>query len=357
MRAIAITRTYGSVEQFSAVETITPTDPQGYEVIVKIKACSVNPIDTKVRAGIYDDFTDYFDHVPPFPHIIGFDASGVITAVGSQASSEFNFRAGDEVYYSASPTKQGTNAEYHVTDARTIAKKPVNLSWEEAAALPLTAITAFEAVVERLEIKHAEKAAILVINGAGGVGSIASQILRSPDFLGLETVVTTSSRPETTEFTRRMGATHVINHHDDLAEQLDALKLDVPLKYAFITHTPNDEYVRVLSDLVAPFGKICSIVQGPTPLGPGIRAMGKSLSYHWCLIGTKPYYGIDLESHGSFLKKLTGLIEAGKIKSHMTRILPLSVDGLKEAHSLVEGGKEMGKICLSVEKAGDDSFR
>lgn len=198
---------------------------------------------------------------------------------------------------------------------------------------------------------------MLVVNGAGGVGCMASQILRCADFLGLSTIITTSSRPETSAFSKSMGATHVINHHEDLAKQLDELKLDVPLKYALITHTPNDEYLKVLSDLMAPFGKICSIVQGATPFGRGIRAMGKSLSYHWCLLGTKPYYGIEIESHGRFLEKLARLVEGGKIKSHLTKTLPLTLEGLKQAHSLVEGGKEMGKVCLSVEKAGDGAFR
>lgn len=131
----------------------------------RVKACSINPVDHKVRSGAYDDYPDYYSHVPTPFQIIGFDGAGIIKAVGAEAEQ---FKAGDEVFYSGSPFRHGSNAEYQLVAAGSIAKKPTNLSWEEAAAMPLTYITAYEALVERMEIKKGEKAAVLIINGAGG---------------------------------------------------------------------------------------------------------------------------------------------------------------------------------------------
>jgi len=138
------------------------------------------------------------------------------------------FRVGDEVFYSGSPIRQGSNAEYQLVDERSVGHKPNMLDFAESAAMPLTYITAYEALVERLEITRSEKAALLIINGAGGVGAVASQIART--VLDLPYVITTASRPETTEFTKKMGATHVVNHREDIPAQIAELDLDVPLK-------------------------------------------------------------------------------------------------------------------------------
>lgn len=181
------------------------------------------------RLGIREDVsltdTDYYDRVPRPFQIPGYDGSGVVEQTGTECSF---FKEGDEVFYSGSPIRQGSNAEYQVVDERSVGHKPKSLDFTEAAAMPLTYVTAYEALVERLEIKKGEKAALLIINGAGGVGAVASQIARN--FLDLPCVVTTASRPETIEFSKNMGATHVVNHHGNVPDQVAKLNLDVPVK-------------------------------------------------------------------------------------------------------------------------------
>ncbi|KAJ6276422.1 hypothetical protein J3E71DRAFT_336185 [Bipolaris maydis] len=179
--------------------------------------------------------------------------------------------------------------------------------------MPLTWITAYEALVERMEIQRGENAAILIINGAGGVGSVASQIARH--VLNLPVVVTTASRDETVKFSKDVGgATHTINHHDNIPAEIEKLKLDVPIKYIFITHTPTSGYLAPAAKICAPFGKS---------------------GFVWALLGTKPYYGVDVESHGKILKDLARMLDEGTIKCHLSR-----------AHEIIEGGKAVGKVAL-----------
>jgi NADPH:quinone reductase-like Zn-dependent oxidoreductase len=204
----------------------------------------VNPIDTKVRNGTYDDAPgrlnelgglsdlhlltitpDYYKRVPHPFHIIGFDGAGIVEEVGPECAF---FKPGDEVFYVSRTTRQGTNGEYQWVNEFDVGHKPKSMDFVEAAAMPLTYGTAYESLVERLEIKKGENVGILIINGAGGVGAVASQIARW--VLELPVVITTASRPETIEFTKKMGATHVIDHRKDLKQQVDDLKLDVPIK-------------------------------------------------------------------------------------------------------------------------------
>ncbi|KAF2766311.1 hypothetical protein EJ03DRAFT_330168 [Teratosphaeria nubilosa] len=199
--------------------------------------------------------------------------------------------------------------------------------------MPLTWITAYEALVERLEIKEEEKCGILIVNGAGGVGSVASQIARQ--ILKLPVVVTTTSRDETTKFSTEMGATHTVNHREDIVQQIKDLKLDVP---------------------IAPFGKVCSIVQDKEMPLYGTEWIAKSLTYVWCLLGTKPYYGVDVDSHGKILRDLARWVDEGLVKCHHTETLPLTVDGVRKAHREIEGGAVIGKLALSLEHAGNCAF-
>ncbi|KAH9825878.1 Zinc-type alcohol dehydrogenase-like protein [Teratosphaeria destructans] len=347
MRAIAVSE-YGAISNLTAIENPAPSEPETtHDLLIKVQACSVNPVDTKVRAGIYDDYPDYYDRVPALPQILGFDGAGVVETVGSKASG---FKVGDEVFYSGSPIRHGSNAEYQLVDSRSVAPKPRNLSFAQAAAMPLTWITAYEALVERLEIKEGEKCGILIVNGAGGVGSVASQIARQ--ILKLPVVVTTASRDETTEFSAKMGATHTVNHREDIVQQIKDLNLDVPIRYVFITHTPNSKYVVDSAAICAPFGKVCSIVQDKEMPMYGTEWMAKSLTYVWCLLGTKPYYGIHVDSHGKILRDLARWVDDGLVKCHHTETLPLTVDGVRKAHREIEGGAVIGKLALSVEHAG-----
>lgn len=228
----------------------------------------------------------------------------------------------------------------------------------EAASMPLTWITAYEGLVERMEIKHGEQVGILIINGSGGVGSVASQIARH--VLNLPVIITTTSREETTEFSKSMGATHTINHReDDLPKQVRDLKLDVSIKYVFITHTPTSKYIVDAAAICAPFGRVCSIVQDKEIPMYGTEFLAKSLTFVWELLGTKPYYHVDVESHGQILKELAGLLDDGKVKCHLTQTLPLTADGIRRAHELNEKGSAMGKIGLAVDVEGltaDEAF-
>lgn len=312
-----------------------------------MKAVSVNPVDTKVRAGVYDDYPDYYERVPPLPQIIGFDGAGIVEGVGEDVKS---FKEGDVVYYAGSPIRHGSNAELQLVDSRSVALKPESLSLVEAASMPLTWITAWEALVERMEVKQDEKAGILIINGAGGVGSVATQI--ASRVLQLPVVVTTTSREETTAFSKEMGATHTVNHREDVVQQIKDLQLDVPIKYIFITHTPAAEYIKKSAAIAAPFGKVCSIVQDKEIPMYGTEFMAKSLTYVWCLLGTKPYYGVYLDSHGIILKQLAQMVDEGKVKCHMRQTLPLDVKGIREAHEQIEASGVVGKIGLSIDANG-----
>ncbi|KAH0000433.1 quinone oxidoreductase, partial [Aureobasidium melanogenum] len=348
MNAIVVEE-YGGVENLVHKRVPKPTELNDYDVLVRVKAASVNPIDMKVRAGVYDDYADYYDHVPkPKPgeggyQIIGFDGAGVIEQVGPKVK---NFSTGDAIYYSGSPIRQGSNAEFQLVDSRSVAMKPKNLSFIEAAALPLTWITAYEALVERMETKRGEKAGVLIINGSGGVGSVASQIART--VLDLPVVITTTSRPETTEFSKSMGATHTVNHREDLPPQIEKLGLDVPIKYIFITHSTTP-YIEPAAKICAPFGKVCSIVQAKDIQMYGTEFMSKSLSFVWELLGTKPWYGVDMDSHGKILEELRQLVEDGKVKTHLQQSFRLDLEGLRKAHEAIESGGSMGKNGLSVD--------
>jgi len=344
MHAIAVTE-YGPITNLQSISVPRPPSPQGHDILVRLRACSINPVDTKVRAGTYDDYPDYFSRTPALPQILGFDGAGTIESVGSSVQ---NFKPDDEVYYAGSPIRQGSNAEYQLVDSRAVALKPKSLDWGEAAAMPLTWITAYEALVERMEIQKGEKAGILIINGAGGVGSVASQIARR--VLDLPVVVTTASREETVAFSKDVGgATHTINHHNDLADEVEKLKLDVPIKYIFITHTPTSGYLAPAAKICAPFGKVCSIVQDKEMPMYGTEFMAKSLTFVWALLGTKPYYGVHVESHGRILNELAGLLDQGVVRCHCKQRLRMDEQGLREAHGIIEGGKAVGKVVLEFE--------
>lgn len=315
----------------------------------RVKACSVNPIDIKVRGHVYDDYPDYYDHVPkPRPgeggyQILGYDGAGIIEVAGSSVKG---FEPGDEVFYAGSPIRHGSNAEYQLVDSRSAAKKPKNLDFIEAAAMPLTWITAYEALVERMEIQKGEQAAVLIINGAGGVGSVATQIARH--VLQLPVVITTTSRPETEKFSKEMGATHTVNHREDLPSQIEKLDLKVPVKYIFITHS-TAPYLGPCAKICAPFGKVCSIVQTQDFPMYGTEFMAKSLTFVWELLGSKPWYGTDIESHGIMLQELAELLDKKEVQCHLQQKLRLDVEGLRKGHELIEAGRTIGKNALSVD--------
>lgn len=182
------------------------------------------------------------------------------------------------------------------------------------------------------------------------MGSVASQIARF--VLKLPVVVTTTSREETTAFSKEMGATHTVNHREDVVKQVQELKLDPPIKYIFITHTPAAKYIVDSAAICAPFGKVSSIVQTKEMPMYGTEWMAKSLTFVWTLLGTKPYYKVDMDSHGKILKQLAEMLDSGKVKCHLQQVLPLNLGGVRKAHEESEKSGVMGKIALSVDAEG-----
>ncbi|KAL4901515.1 hypothetical protein BDW74DRAFT_187714 [Aspergillus multicolor] len=345
MKAIGVAK-YGSINNFEPRDVPRPSSPTGHDILVKIKAMTVNPIDTKVRNGTYDDAPDYYNHVPKDFHIIGFDGSGTIIETGPECTS---FKPGDEIFFVGSTTRQGSAAEYVLVDERGCAKKPASLDYLEAASIGLTFGTAYQSLFERLEIKQKENVGVLVINGGGGVGSAAIQLARN--VLQLPVVIATASRPETIESCKRMGATHVVNHREDLEAQIKALNLDVPIKYAYIV-ARTEQYIDALGKILAPFGKVCSIVQAKFDFY-GSDFMSKSLTFSWDWLGSSAYHRTNLENFHRIFETLSALVDEGKIRPNLTKRHRLDLKGLKEAHQLIESGKTVGKLALGVDEGGD----
>ncbi|KAM0720821.1 hypothetical protein Q7P37_003106 [Cladosporium fusiforme] len=365
MHALGVAE-YGPIENLQSCQLPDPPKPTGRQLLIEVKGISVNPIDIKVRDGTYDDAPDFYERVKPSTldaqglHVMGYDGAGIVTQVGPDARY---YKPGDEVYYLGNITGQGCYAEKHITDERHVGRKPRTLDWVQAAAMPLTWATAYESIVERLGVHKNERAGILIINGGGGMGSIACQLARH--YLQLPVVITTASRPETESFSRDMGATHVVNHREDIARQIQDLgdkgeiPGDIPLKYAYIT-SRTEQYIQPIGKILAPFGKVCSIVQAKFDMY-GSEFMSKSLTFVWCWLGSGPYhqYINDApEKHHEWYEELAKLIDEGSIKSHLTKRSKLTLENVREAHRTIESGKSVGKIGLGVDEPGDgDVFR
>ncbi|OJJ69756.1 hypothetical protein ASPBRDRAFT_131142 [Aspergillus brasiliensis CBS 101740] len=345
MKAIGVAQ-YGSVDNLESREVPRPGSPTGMDVLVQVKACSVNPIDTKVRKGTYDDAPDYYKFVPQGFHIIGFDGAGTVVEVGPQCT---NFKPGDDVFYVSSTTRQGSTAEYLLVDERSCSQKPKSLDFVESASMGLTFGTAYQSLIDRLEIKQNENVGILIINGGGGVGSAAIQIARK--VLQLPVVIATASRPETMDSCRRMGATHVVNHREDLESQIKALNLDVPIRYVYVV-ARTEQYIHLLGKICAPFAKVCSIVQAKFDLY-GTEFMSKSMTFSWDWLGTAAYHRTNLENYQRIFEALARYVDEGKVKPNLSRRLKLNVAGLKEAHRLIESATTVGKIALGVDEPGE----
>lgn len=333
MRAVAFTRSL-PVDDPAALADITADKPEPgpHDLLVKIEAVSVNPVDTKVRrAG--DSAT---------PRILGFDASGTVVAVGPAVS---RFRAGDAVFYAGSITRPGSNAEFHLVDERIAGVKPKSLDFVAAAALPLTSITAYELLFDRIGVKKGEGAdtrSLLIFGGAGGVGSMAIQLARA--LTGL-TVIATASRPESADWVRGLGAHHVIDHSKPLDPQLAALGL--PEVDIILSLTGTAGHAAVLPEIIAPEGRIGVIDDpGVFDVMPFKR---KAVSIHWESMFTRPIFGTPtLGEQHRILNEVSALVDAGRIRSTLVKTLsPIDAANLREAHRLVESGRTIGKIVIA----------
>ena len=334
MKAVAY-RTAGSIDREDSLQDITLDIPtaEGRDLLVKINAVSVNPVDTKLRLGVAPEGGDW--------RVLGFDAAGVVEAVGSEVQ---NFKPGDAVFYAGSIARPGTNSEYHLVDERIVGRKPASLSDAQAAALPLTAITAWEMLFDRLNVKRATAqggSIILVIGGAGGVGSITIQLLRALTNL---TVIATASRVETQDWVRECGAHHVINHRESLAPQVEALGLGAP-GFVFST-TQTEQHFADIVELIAPQGRFGLIDDAEVLNAMPLKR--KAVSLHWELMFTRSLFGTpDMAEQGKLLEEVAALVDAGRIRSTATEVAgKIDAATLRAVHGQIEGGSARGKIVL-----------
>lgn len=321
----------------------------GHDLLVAINAISVNPVDTKVRKGLIPPphSTESTEKNKDTPRILGWDAAGEVIEVGSDCTL---FKKGDAVYYAGSISRPlGTNCEFHLVDERIVGRKPKSLSFEEAAAMPLTTITAWETLYDRLGTNkrqhHQDESYILIIGGAGGVGSIAIQLaknaanqssilssLSSSCNAGIN-VIATASRTESVEWCKRMGADYVINHHKDLKSQI---KQVVGIDYTdyILCLNDTDGHFESMKQLVAPQGKICSIVETKAPVDIGGILQQKSATFVWELMFTRSLFQTpDMITQHHLLNAVADLIDSNKIKSTLTEVLsPINAENLRKAH-------------------------
>jgi NADPH2:quinone reductase len=334
MKAVGYQKSLPITDAKSLVDVELPKpSPAGRDLLVKVQAVSVNPVDTKMRMRAEPAAGDW--------RVLGWDAVGVVEAAGPDAKL---FKAGDAVFYAGALERQGTNQEYHLVDERIVGPKPKLLSIAEAAALPLTAITAWEMLFDRLDVKRAvpgPKNAILIVGGAGGVGSIAIQLACVLTDL---TVIATASRPETMDWVKRLGAHHVVDHAKPLAAEVTKLCIGAPA-FVFST-TETGRHFDQIAELIAPQGRF-GLIDDPDAFD--IRKIKrKSASVHWEFMFTRPMFATaDILEQNRLLTELSRLVDAGKIKTTLGETYgAINAANLRRAHALIESGKAKGKVVL-----------
>ncbi|TPN82777.1 zinc-binding alcohol dehydrogenase family protein [Aquimarina algicola] len=321
-------------KSFIEFETEKPS-PTGFDILVKVQANSVNPVDFKVRQSVAKD------KVLATPKIIGWDAVGVVEAIGDKASK---FKIGETVFYAGDINRSGSNSTYQLVDERIVGFKPKNLSIAEAAAIPLTGLTAYESIFDRIKIDPVKDKGktILILAGAGGVGSIATQLAKKVANL---TVITTASREDSIQWCKGMGADFVINHHNDIVEELK--KIGHPEVNYILDYVNLDAYWETIQKIIKPQGHIVSITGSGTPLNLSIMK-NKSVTFSWELMYTRSMYTTDdIERQHDILNHLSELLDKGIIKSTLTTTLKgFTVENLKKAHELQESGRSIGKTVI-----------
>jgi NADPH2:quinone reductase len=298
------------------------------DVLVRVQAVSVNPVDTKVRASMAPG---------EVPRVLGFDAAGVVDAIGREVTT---LGVGDEVWYAGDFTRQGSNAELQAVDERIVAERPGTLSFAQAAALPLTAITAWESLFDRLKLEKDSIGTLLVIGGAGGVGSILIQL--ATHIPGLR-VIATASRQESRDWVAGLGAHAVIDHHDLVNEGLQAAPDGVD--YVFSTHSEGN--VEAFAQLMNPFGHVVAI---DDPEGLDLRVLKpKSIAWHWEFMFTRPMFETDdIQEHKRLLARVAALVDEGRLRTTVTETIEgFSAAGLRRAHARVESGRMTGKVVVT----------
>ncbi|MEM9100170.1 MAG: zinc-binding alcohol dehydrogenase family protein [Pseudomonadota bacterium] len=334
MKAIGYTR-LGDIDQDDSLvefETEKPT-PAGHDLLVKIQAISVNPVDYKIRL-----------RRPPEgekPNILGWDAVGEVVSTGDAVTL---FKPGDQVWYAGAIDRYGSNAEYHLVDERIVGRKPSSITAAEAAALPLTSLTAYEMLFDRLRVTDpvpGAAPAVLIIGGAGGVGSITIQLLRALTDL---TVIASASRPETRDWVKELGAHHVVDHRQPLVAQIEALGIGAPGFVFSTTHT--DQYIAQIAELIAPQGRF-GLIDDPEVMDV-MPFKTKAVSTHWELMFTRSLFETpDITRQGEILNEVADLIDQAQIRSTATEALgKITAKNIREAHQALLSNTVMGKLVL-----------
>lgn len=307
------------------VEIPVPT-LRPHDVLVRVAAVSVNPVDVKQRAALPESDE---------PVILGFDAAGTVTAVGEEVST---LAVGDEVWYAGDISRQGSNAEYQAVDERIVSRRPKTLSAGESAALPLTAITAAEALFERFGLTRQSTGDLLVMGAAGGVGSVMIQLAKA--LTGVR-VIATASRAESRAWAQQLGADAVIDHHDLRAGARDVAPDGID--YLFSPHSRDN--VETYAEIVRPFGHIVAIDEPP---GLDLLPLKeKSIAWHWELMFTRPLFGYDLQAQQQWLTRVAALVDEGVLRTTLTEAIgDFTAAGLREAHRKVESGRMVGKVVV-----------
>jgi NADPH2:quinone reductase len=334
MKAVGY-KTPSPIDNPESLLDITLPTPKatGRDLLVEIKAISVNPVDTKVRANAKPEGTEY--------KVLGYDASGIVREVGPDVTL---FQPGDEVFYAGSIARAGTNSEFHLVDERIVGKKPKTLSFAEAAALPLTSITAWELLFDRFGVrlgKPANAGSLLIIGGAGGVGSILTQL--ASKLTGL-TTISTASNPKSRDWCLSLGADHVIDHTKPFNDQLAAIHIPQVEYIAGLTAT--DTHYPAVVEVLAPQGKF-GVIDDPKSLDAK-PLKRKCASLHWEFMFARSLYTTpDIIAQHLLLNEVSELVDAGVIRTTLGDNLgTINAENLKKAHALLESGRSRGKMVL-----------
>ncbi|WCM21539.1 zinc-binding alcohol dehydrogenase family protein [Paraburkholderia bryophila] len=314
---------------------IPKPDATGRDLLVKVEAISVNPVDTKVRAPK--------DNVEKEPRILGWDAAGTVVAVGPEVTL---FKVGDPVFYAGSITRPGANSEFHLVDERIVGHKPASLDFTHAAALPLTAITAWEALFDRLGVSPQgahEGRTVLIFGGAGGVGSIGIQLAKQ---LGKLKVIATASRPESAKWATDLGADHIVDHFGDVPAQLNQLGID-QVDYVLMFND-TDKNFPAGAQVLKPQGGICTIVENSKPV-PVELLKAKSAAFHWEFMFTRSMFGTpDMIEQHKLLTEVARLVDSGALRTTVGEDLgKINAANLRRAHQMLEAGRAIGKLVLT----------
>lgn len=334
MKAVVATAALPGSDPGGLLDRELPVPAPGeQDLLVRVEAVAVNPVDTKVRAGLSSGAA---------PRVLGWDAAGMVEAVGAAVT---RFRPGDAVFFAGDITRAGCNAELTLVDEAITGRKPASLSFAAAAALPLTSLTAWEALFERLGLdpEGADSGrSLLILGGAGGVGSIAIQLARRAGLV----VIASASRAESRAWVEELGADHVLDHQRPLPPQLAGLGLENVDAIANFSDT--DAYWEVMAELIRPQGSIVAIVGTSAPLDLN-RLKSKSVRFCWEFMFTRPQFRTaDMGEQGRILDRIAALVEAGELRTTLRQTLtPINAGNLRLAHAALESGRTIGKITLA----------